>query len=138
MIPGVPYKTAYTSANLDGIRCIRFSSGLEGRSRHSDHISGIWLDYYDSSEPAIVGQWISPTADVFELQRDELLTEVSVWLINDAISQEGRAKLGKIIGISLKTSKMRSKRVESTPTDGAFRLDFRANRFENLVYNPFL
>ncbi|KAF2799429.1 hypothetical protein K505DRAFT_370966 [Melanomma pulvis-pyrius CBS 109.77] len=124
--------TAYTAASLSGVRRIRISSGATGRSRTSQHISGLWLEYYDSDGPVIVGQWITEL-DSWELAPSEKITEILMWSSNELTnSQEGQAKLGRIMGFSFATSNGNSKQILQEDTDGQVWIKFRANRFEEL------
>jgi hypothetical protein len=128
--------TAYTAASLSGVRRIRISSGATGRSRTPQHISGLWLEYYDSDRPAIVGQWITEL-DSWELAPSEKITEVLIWSSNEFTrSQEGQAKLGRITGFSFATSDGNSKQILQEDTAGQVWIKFRANRFEELVSLP--
>lgn len=54
-------------------------------------------------------------------------------LVFEGVPQHGRAKLGRVIGLLLVTSKLRRKYVITRSLAGALRLNFRANRFEDLV-----
>lgn len=58
---------------------MRFSTGVDGRLRAGSEISGIWLNYYHVVQPAIAGQWLSEV-DSFDLDQNECVTEISVWL----------------------------------------------------------
>ena len=124
--------TALTSVSLCQVRRMHFSMGVNGRSRAATEISGIRLEYYHSVRPAIAGQWLSEV-DSFEIGQDEHVTDISVWLSVEGVSQWGRAKLGRVIGLLLVTSQLRRKCVITRSLAGTLRLNFRAKRFEDLV-----
>lgn len=128
--------TALTSVSLCQVCRMRFSTGVNGRSRAGSEISGIWLDYYHSVRPAIAGQWLSEV-DSFDLDQNERVTEISVWLSVEDVSQYGRAKLGRVIGLLLVTSTLRRKCVITRSLAGGLRLNFRANWCEDLVRSEY-
>ncbi|KAL2012051.1 hypothetical protein VTN00DRAFT_4769 [Thermoascus crustaceus] len=130
--------TAYTYASLDGVRRIRFSRGSAGRPRHGNEISGLWLDYSEPQPPAIVGQWLSE-ADSMDLEPDEKVIEVSIWMSKLDFVFNERFHRGRVIGVSVLTSRMQRKTVksiesiESLPVEDYVELKFRASKLEKLA-----
>ncbi|KAF3015672.1 hypothetical protein E8E15_000412 [Penicillium rubens] len=69
-----------TYASLKNVRKIQASMGIRGRSRSSNRISGLKLEYYDHPSPSIVGQWMNELDDGFELSPDEKVQSLTIWL----------------------------------------------------------
>ncbi|RFU33930.1 hypothetical protein B7463_g2438, partial [Scytalidium lignicola] len=124
-------RVAFTYASLSNIRCIRISQGKIGHSRTSQHISGLWLEYYDSGRPVIIGQWMTEI-DSLELAVNERLTEVSIMTACEFINPECKPNLGRVIGINFVTSCGKSKQILKEDSRGHTCLNFRANIFEDL------
>ena len=124
-----------TAASLSNVRRIRVSFGGKGLSRLSKHISGLWLEYYNTDRPSIVGQWLNES-DAFELVLGEQITRISVWTSDEHVAAyNGNAKLGKVIALHFDTSGGQSFRFGQGCIRGAVRLNFIANAFEKLVIN---
>ncbi|RWQ95132.1 hypothetical protein C8Q69DRAFT_445078 [Paecilomyces variotii] len=126
--------TASTAASLEGARRIRFSCGSPSRTRRADEVSGLWLDYFDSRPSEIVGQWISDI-DCMDIEPNEKITEVSIWLTKDNSSWLFQ-HLGRVVRIVVRTSHMQSKDVHVSEflSAGDFTvLRFPGNQFEKLV-----
>lgn len=128
---------AYTTARLQDIRRIRISSGAPGQCRLSQHISGLYFEYYNSHRPSIVGQWMMEF-DSWELSLSERITEIFLWFSNEWTRYErhpmgGGKKLGKLTGIRFKTSFGNIRRFgRDCPADYVC-LKYRRNQFEELV-----
>lgn len=126
---------SYTYAPLDGVRRIRFSCGSVSRARKSNEISGLWLDYFERRPSEIVGQWISEL-DTVDIDQDERIIEVSICISKLGFSFGEKFHLGRVVRISVLTSKMRLKTVqngEPLSVDGYIELKFRANKLQRLV-----
>ncbi|KAE8150641.1 hypothetical protein BDV25DRAFT_139639 [Aspergillus avenaceus] len=93
----------YTTAPLDNARAIYISKGSRGRPRHPEEISGLWIDYYGSRRPLIVGQWIAEGKHI-TLARGERITGVTVLVSRITKSSKGRYYLGRVAQISIATS----------------------------------
>lgn len=89
-----------TTASLEWARRIRISGGADGCCRSRNHISGLWIEYYDGRRDVIIGQWIKETAHV-SLEPNERIVDVTIWSTMDVKipfpMQE--LELGKISGI---------------------------------------
>ncbi|VUC36994.1 unnamed protein product [Clonostachys rosea] len=96
------------AASLQGIKRVRVSSGLRGRSRSPGHISGLWIEYYQGDD-VVLGQWIHEVGS-FDLTQTEYLTHVSVWSTlesgTNCIMEFGTEedRFGKVTGIKFITS----------------------------------
>lgn len=126
---------AYTYASLHNVRRIRISCGSEGRPRHSYEVSGLWFDYFTSQRPSIVGQWISEV-EVFTIDNDERLVELTLWVSKARYSFNKKYSLGRVIRVLMVTSYNRSIAVPSNKpllVDNCVALTFRQNRLESLV-----
>ncbi|KAF4626103.1 hypothetical protein G7Y89_g12060 [Cudoniella acicularis] len=135
-------------ADLQNVRCIRISHGCAGRSRGDLRVSGLWIDYYHTDQPQIVGQWFHESYSMM-LAPDEVVTDVSFWLQPDAVSREaGGPKLGQVVGILISTSASRSisagdlahpshlfadLRTNRPPTRRLVNLKYHASRLEQLT-----
>lgn len=126
--------TVQTTASLSNVRRVRISSGADDRSRLSEHISGLWLEYHDTQRPCIIGQWINES-DNFELSPGTELTEISIWSSDERKSLQGQPELGKIIALQFLLSSGQLWSFGQTDLADSLRLTFRANIFEKLVRN---
>lgn len=125
--------TVQTTASLSNVRRIRVSFGVRGHSRLPENISGLWLDYYNTDRPSIVGQWLDESG-AFELPLGEQFTKISIWTSNEQTAASSwNAKLGKVIALRFDTSGGQSLRFGQECTESAVRLKFIANMFEKLV-----
>lgn len=124
-----------TAASLSNVRRVRVSVGGNGFSRLPEHISGLWLEYYNTDRPSIVGQWLNESG-AFDLALGEQLIRISIWTSNEhAAAYSGNAKLGKVIALRFDTSGGQSLRFGQGYTGSAVHLKFIANTFEKLVIN---
>lgn len=123
-----------SNAPLSNIRSIRTSIGAPKRSRPSDCISGLRLDYHNERHPAIVGQWISE-GDCFEIHTGEEITCLSLWLTQDEIHPTCQGEmLGRLVGVRVETSKHRRKTIPCRKMHvELLQYQFRSNRIETLV-----
>ncbi|KAL1982089.1 hypothetical protein VTN96DRAFT_1744 [Rasamsonia emersonii] len=126
---------AYTYASLKSVKRIRFSCGSSARPRQENEISGLWLEYFGPQPPAIIGQWISEI-DSMELEPHEEIVEMVFGISKTDFSFNEKFHLGRVVRISLLTSRMQSKLVQNVKTlseDGYIELKFRTNKMEKLV-----
>lgn len=127
-----------TTASLANLRRVRVAFGLNGLSRLPENISGLWLEYHDTSRPNIVGQWFNEMGE-FELQHGEYLEKISIWTSNErAAAYCGNAKLGRVMAIQFDTSSSRSLRFGQENIEEAVHLNFSANTFEKLVSHLYM
>lgn len=98
----------------------------------STEISGLWIEYHGSYQPAIIGQWLVE-AGSFDLSDAEEITQISTWVSKDRRENIDGPQLGKVVGLSVSTSLQRSSGFVGTKTEGSIRLRFQANRYEKLV-----
>lgn len=125
-----------SQASLRNIRRIRISHGALGTSRLPQHISGLWIEYYNITAPEIVGQWISEF-QCWEFNNEEKVISVRLWSTNEReVLSYGRAKIGNIIGIGIETTSSRFE-LHLSEACGSVRLIFQANMFEELVIVTF-
>ncbi|KAL5335604.1 hypothetical protein BJX70DRAFT_374603 [Aspergillus crustosus] len=93
---------AYTSAAMQSVKHIRFSSGMTGSSRHFGEVSGLWLDYYES-RPSIVGQWFFESA-CMNLENDERITGITIWVTNTRKSFSEKCHMGRVVRVLISSS----------------------------------
>ncbi|KAH7320763.1 hypothetical protein B0I35DRAFT_510591 [Stachybotrys elegans] len=92
----------FDAASLEGIRRVRVSAGLAGRSRLSEHVSGLWIEYHHGP-PVILGQWIRDIGG-FDLMTTERLVKISVWSSQEAASMSESERYGKTVGLEFASS----------------------------------
>ncbi|KAF2435052.1 hypothetical protein EJ08DRAFT_656697 [Tothia fuscella] len=120
-----------TQASLYNIRRVRISQGAPSCSRQPGHICGLWVEYYGTTKAQIVGQWLAESGS-WEFSRGERITSISIWSTNEReIKSYGAAKIGNIIGISVKTSSSEYRKFTSEAS-GTIQVNFLANIFEEL------
>ncbi|KAH6656305.1 hypothetical protein BKA67DRAFT_531583 [Truncatella angustata] len=95
---------AFRTADLAGLRRIRFSGGIEGCSRGPEHMTGLQLEYTEDEAPHIIGQWLNGLVS-FELEPDERLVEITTW--HGIVNRFSRVKFGPLTRIEFVTSKGR-------------------------------
>ncbi|KAL4915861.1 hypothetical protein BDW62DRAFT_203313 [Aspergillus aurantiobrunneus] len=96
-----------TCATLKGVRRIRASTGIDGRCRNSNRISGLKFEYYHGT-PAIVGQWMNEH-DVFELSPNETIDCITIWITPLADSGTyPTIRLGQVSAIRIQTTQARA------------------------------
>ncbi|KAL3481120.1 hypothetical protein BJX99DRAFT_271716 [Aspergillus californicus] len=122
---------AYTSAPLQSVKRIRFSSGKTGRPRCYSEVSGLWFDYH-RSRSSIVGQWFSESASM-SLDEGEIITGVTIWLSNGRESFSQKYYTGLVVWVSISTSLRTVSYPDevSFPTDKHTVVRFQENRQEN-------
>ncbi|RYP59540.1 hypothetical protein DL770_010173 [Monosporascus sp. CRB-9-2] len=119
---------AFTTAELSDVREVRVSVGKEGRSRPEKHISGIWLDYRDST-PAVVGQWIQENGSL-ALEPGDRITQVTTW--HDFTNSYRHVMFGPIVKIRLCTAAGTTKEFLNPTAGGSVCLSYRENPYEEL------
>ncbi|OQE10215.1 hypothetical protein PENVUL_c004G08176 [Penicillium vulpinum] len=99
----------HTYASLKNIRRIQASTGIYGRSRSSNCISGLKFEYYNHPSPGIVGQWMHELNDGFELSEDEDIQSLTIWLVPTGFSTECQGiEVGQVAAIHIETTCSRS------------------------------
>jgi hypothetical protein len=122
---------AFMAADLSGLRRLHFSIGAQGFSRSGRNMSGLQMEFANSQNPLIVGQWLKKHATL-ELDTDERLVEITTW--HSILNPFSRIKFGPITGVVYVTSK--GKRLESPPQghkDNMVCLKYRENPYEKLA-----
>ncbi|KAI9045251.1 F-box protein [Aspergillus affinis] len=98
-----------TYASLKNVRKIQASVGIQGRSRSTNRISGLKLEYYDHPSPGIIGQWMDGLSGSFELSQDERVQSLTVWATPMGFSREcRRMEVGQVAAIQFETTCSRS------------------------------
>ncbi|GMF80099.1 unnamed protein product [Aspergillus oryzae] len=125
---------AYTFADLHGVQRILFSKGDDGRPRGSNEISGLWIEYYGSRRPVIIGQWIAEGSSL-TLEQGERITGITLLVTKDTMTYRDRYHLGRVVQVSIFTST----RTEMYPNDSSLSMDehnilrFQESRLEELA-----
>lgn len=128
---------AYTFADLHGVQRILFSKGDDGRPRGSNEISGLWIEYYGSRRPVIIGQWIAEGSSL-TFEQGERITGITLLVTKDTMTYRDRYHLGRVVQVSIFTST----RTEMYPNDSSLSMDehnilrFQESRLEELVRRP--
>ncbi|KAI8957063.1 hypothetical protein F5Y11DRAFT_107022 [Daldinia sp. FL1419] len=124
-----PRGFAITTADFSRLRRIRVSVGnIEGNSCLG-HITGLWLEYHDSSQPVIVGQWINETG-TFDIPLGDRISEVIT--LHDYTNPHKRVKYGPIRKIRLGTVQGINKEFPDYHNGGEIILEYRENPYETL------
>lgn len=99
-----------TYASLKNIRKIQASTGIRGRTRSSNRISGLKLEYHNHPSPNAVGQWMNELNDNrFELSPDEKARPLTIWLTPVGFSYEFRGmEVGQVATIHIETTRSRN------------------------------
>lgn len=108
------FKDYQTYATLRNVRKIQASKGIRGRSRSSDCISGLKIEYFDHPSPAVLGQWVEES-DSFEFSRDEKVQSLTIRLTPMGFNgHRPGMKLGQVAAIQIETTYSRSVTFKST------------------------
>ncbi|KAL3469477.1 hypothetical protein BJX99DRAFT_265147 [Aspergillus californicus] len=98
-----------TYASLDNVWNIQASTGIRGRSRADNCISGLKFEYYDHRNPSTVGQWMNDLDDRFELSPNEEIQSLTVWLTPVGLSSRRSGKeIGQVAAVYIETTCLRS------------------------------
>ena len=122
---------ANTHASLEGVKRIVISRGSLERPREANEVSGLRLEYFE--EPSkIVGQWLTE-GDHIDFSFGERIVEISIWVSKVGFSYSEKAHFGRVVSLSIVTSKQ-SKTVDwNRPGEDCIQYQFRENRLERLV-----
>jgi len=124
--------SCFGRASLVGVRQVRVSSGDFDRSRHAGHISGLWIDYWDDREAVIVGQWMREIGG-FELEQDEVFTEIRTWSSDDIRFSTPAEKFGQIFGICFMTSSGKRAEFNQGGLERGVTMRYQATPWEEIV-----
>ncbi|KAI1408209.1 hypothetical protein F5Y13DRAFT_204934 [Hypoxylon sp. FL1857] len=124
-----PRGFAFAAANLSRLRRIRISVDDETHPSLRRHITGLWLEYYDSSIPVILGQWVKEL-DTLDLLPEDRITEVVIW--HDYTNRHKRVKYGPITKMRVQTLRGKVKEFLDPHIDGKVCLEYRENPYEQL------
>lgn len=98
-----------TYASLKNVRRIQASTGMEDLSRSITRITGLKLEYYGHPSPGVVGQWMNPLDDSFELSPDEDIRSLTTWLTPIHPREELIVlEIGQVVAIHIETTLARS------------------------------
>lgn len=130
----------FTTAYLSRIKRIRVSGGLPGRSRTASHVSGLSLEFWNSKNLVIIGQWMDDLDVKFEFAQGEAITAITTWQTQQTPPRfTGRANNGRITGIRLHTSRGSTHEVLLGGEDAnMLSLHYSANPWEELVCSSYL
>ncbi|KAF2436479.1 hypothetical protein EJ08DRAFT_655471 [Tothia fuscella] len=121
----------WTAASLQRVRVIYISAGASNRSRGSESISGLWLEYDGSARPEIVGQWIKESGK-FEISDGTEIVEIAVWSSVKSRPCIGRPKMGHIVKLQFVLSNGQSFSFGNTVPEHTVQVTVRANLYEKL------
>lgn len=108
-IDGSQRSNYQTYASLKDVRKIQASTGVQGRSRSSDRISGLKIEYYNHPSPGILGQWMNEQEECFELSPNEEVRALDIWLTPVGFSFEARSMaVLQVVAIRIETTHCRS------------------------------
>ncbi|KAI1339365.1 hypothetical protein F5Y15DRAFT_86626 [Xylariaceae sp. FL0016] len=124
-----PRGFAFTAADLTGLKTIRVSVDKGGLPPLRGHLTGVWLEYDDSSVPIILGQWLEEF-DSLTLAPGDRLVGVTTW--HDFTNTYKRVKYGPIIKLSLVTANDITKEFLDPSLGGKVCLRYRENPYEKL------
>lgn len=82
---------------------------MQGRSRSTNCISGLKLEYYNHPSPGAVGQWMNELDRGFELSPDEEVQSLIIWLTPVGFSSGSPGmEVGQVTAIHIETTYSRS------------------------------
>lgn len=116
---------------MRGIKRIRVSSGLRGRSRSAKYISGLWIEYYQGDD-VVLGQWIHEVGS-FDLVPAESLTHIKVWSTLETETPLRMESFGKVVGIQFVTSSGRRRNFRIYSQHPFIYMHWRSTPYEELV-----
>ncbi|CAH0046370.1 unnamed protein product [Clonostachys solani] len=122
--------SCFGAASLRGIKRVRVSSGLPGRSRSPENISGLWIEYIRGDD-VILGQWIHEVGS-FDLTPTESLTHVSVWSTLEAETPLRMESFGRVIGIKFITSSGQQHEFRTDSSLPCISMHWRSTPYEEL------
>ncbi|KAI1100991.1 hypothetical protein F4804DRAFT_344309 [Jackrogersella minutella] len=113
---------AFTAADLTNLRKVRVSVDAEA------HIPCLWLEYYDSSEPVIVEQWVKELGTLDVVSGDRIW-EIVMWY--DCTNPDEPVK-GPMRKLRLGIMRGNTKEFINPQVDGKTCLQYRENPYEKL------
>ncbi|CAH0022742.1 unnamed protein product [Clonostachys rhizophaga] len=122
--------SCFGGASLRGIKRIRVSSGLRGRSRSAKNISGLWIEYYQGDD-VVLGQWIHEVGS-FDLASAESLTHIRVWSTLETETPLRMESFGKVVGIGFITSFGRQRNFRIHSQHDFIHMHWRSTPYEEL------
>ncbi|KAK7212462.1 hypothetical protein V2G26_019640 [Clonostachys chloroleuca] len=122
--------SCFGGASLRGIKRIRVSSGLRGRSRSAKYISGLWIEYYQGDD-VVLGQWIHEVGS-FDLVPAESLTHIKVWSTLETETPLRMESFGKVVGIQFVTSSGRRRNFRIYSQHPFIYMHWRSTPYEEL------
>ncbi|RSM07201.1 hypothetical protein CDV31_008754, partial [Fusarium ambrosium] len=101
--------SCFTYVVLSKIRRIGVSTGIAGRTRRQDHVSGLCFEFWDSGVPVYVGQWFHEVGSLC-LERGERVTSFAFWKAHE--NRLDGDNNGTITGIKISKTSPRQSQVE--------------------------
>ncbi|KAI1800897.1 hypothetical protein F4811DRAFT_564415 [Daldinia bambusicola] len=121
---------AITTADLSCLRKVRVSVGHIEEIGSPRRITGLWLEYYDSAIPIIVGQWVNEIGS-FEIPLGDRISEVITW--HDYPNQYKEIKYGSLRKLEIRTAHGIAKEFEEDDHRNAeICLEYQENPYEYL------
>lgn len=111
-------RACYTFATLIGIRRIGVSRGITGRTRSTNHVSGLHISFWNEDPPIYVGQWFQEVASI-ELQPDDRITALRFWQSREISSgNNSQTEKGRVTGVEIDTAGTDAKCLQYRLGDG--------------------
>ncbi|KAI9147449.1 hypothetical protein HJFPF1_12470 [Paramyrothecium foliicola] len=132
------YRDASTSGvNLDQVQCVHFSRGADGHSRLPDNICGMLVEFWDSSHPLILGQWVEKVDGAsIQFQQGERIVEIGIWYMQEdprLSAPRTQNNCGRVAGIRVTTSNGQRKECRFTGANNLLFVLYQDNLFENIT-----
>ncbi|KAK7431652.1 hypothetical protein QQZ08_001871 [Neonectria magnoliae] len=93
--------SCFTSVKLANVRRIGLSTGISGRTRGPDHVSGLCFEFWDSNVPLYLGQWFHEVSHL-QVEPGERITGFTFWQTQESNpANTQRENSGRITGIRI-------------------------------------
>ncbi|KAI0595235.1 hypothetical protein F4775DRAFT_585635 [Biscogniauxia sp. FL1348] len=125
-----PRGFAFTAADLTHLSKIRVSVSNEHQPASPAHLSGLQLEFSDSRNPVVLGQWVEEL-DALNIPPGDRLAEMTTW--HDFALTHKKVKFGKIRKLQLRTAGGVGKEFLDPMVRGNICLNYRENPYEELV-----
>jgi len=127
----------FTSATIQDVRRIKFSSGAQNCSRPPDSLSGLFLQYANPLQDTYIGQWFKEV-DSLDIEDGDYIIHIRVWYTQALANRDlprstSHENVGQVRGIEISTFRGLTKRVLCSEIDSTLDLEYYTNPLEQLV-----